>query len=52
MRKEEIEKLLRRSREFMSAAQFHYSRGFFDLAAFNLEQASQLFLKAKLLEAG
>lgn len=52
MRREEIEKLLRRSGEFMNAAEFHYSRGCFDLAAFNLEQASQLFLKARLLEEG
>ncbi|MEM2896982.1 MAG: HEPN domain-containing protein [Candidatus Bathyarchaeia archaeon] len=52
MRGEEIERLLKRSGEFNDAAEFHYSRKSFDLAAFNLEQALQLFLKAKLLEKG
>ena len=37
MRKEEIEKLLERSKKFKDAAKFHFSRGDFDLAAFNLE---------------
>jgi len=31
---------------------FHFSRGDYDLAAFNLEQSLQLLLKAKLLEGG
>lgn len=52
MRKEEIERLLERSRKFKDAADFHFSRGDFDLSAFNLEQSLQLFLKAKLLEKG
>ncbi|MEM2843474.1 MAG: HEPN domain-containing protein [Candidatus Bathyarchaeia archaeon] len=52
MRKNEIEKLLKRSKEFKEAAEFHYSRESFDLAVFNLEQCLQLFLKAKLLKKG
>lgn len=52
MRKEEIEKLLERSKKFKDAAEFHFSREDFDLAAFNLEQSLQLFLKSKLLEKG
>ncbi|MCS7138666.1 MAG: HEPN domain-containing protein [Crenarchaeota archaeon] len=52
MRKEEIGKLLERSRKFKDAAEFHFSRGDYDLAAFNIEQSLQLFLKAKLLEKG
>ena len=52
MRKEEIKKLLERSKKFRDAAEFHFSRGDYDLAAFNLEQALQLYLKAKLLENG
>lgn len=52
MRKEEIEKLLERSKKFKDAAEFHFSRGDYDLAAFNIEQSLQLFLKAKLLQKG
>jgi HEPN domain-containing protein len=42
--------LLRRSRDFLETAEYQISRGFYDLAVFSLEQALQLFLKAKLLE--
>lgn len=52
MRREEVEKLLDRSKKFRDAAEFHFSRGDYDLAAFNIEQSLQLFLKAKLLEKG
>ncbi|MBO3842337.1 MAG: HEPN domain-containing protein [Candidatus Brockarchaeota archaeon] len=52
MRKEEIGKLLDRSKKFKDAAEFHFSRGDYDLAAFNIEQSLQLFLKARLLEKG
>ncbi|MBO3769805.1 MAG: HEPN domain-containing protein [Thermoproteota archaeon] len=52
MRRDEVEKLLDRSRKFKNAAEFHFSRGDYDLAAFNIEQSLQLFLKAKLLEKG
>jgi len=52
VKRKEIEKLLERSKKFKDAADFHFSRGDFDLAAFNLEQSLQLFLRAKLLEEG
>ena len=53
MSKQEEEKsLLRRSERFITTAKFQLSRGFYDLAAFSLEQALQLFLKAKLLSCG
>ncbi|MGB9717753.1 MAG: HEPN domain-containing protein [Thermoproteota archaeon] len=52
MRREEVEKLLDRSKKFRDAAEFHFSRGDYDLAAFNVEQSLQLFLKAKLLQKG
>jgi len=52
VRKEEIEKLFERSKKFKDAAEFHFSRGDYDLAVFNIEQSLQLFLKAKLLEKG
>lgn len=52
MRIKEISILLERSRKFMDAAEYHYSKGDYDLAIFNMEQSLQLFLKAKLLECG
>ncbi|MEM3549829.1 MAG: HEPN domain-containing protein [Candidatus Bathyarchaeia archaeon] len=51
-RKEEEKSLLQRSKNFLETAEFQISRGFYDLAAFSLEQALQLFLKAKLLAEG
>ncbi|MBS7627150.1 HEPN domain-containing protein [Candidatus Bathyarchaeota archaeon] len=51
-REEEEKNLLRRSRDFMETAEYQTSRGLYDLAAFSLEQALQLFLKAKLLAEG
>jgi len=51
-RKEEVKRLLEKSREFMETASFQVERGFYSLAVFSLEQALQLFLKAKLLEEG
>ena len=52
MRIDEIQQLIRRSRMFLETARFQIDRGFYDLAAFSLEQALQLFLKAKLLKMG
>jgi HEPN domain-containing protein len=52
VRREEIDKLLDRSRKFKDAADFHFSRGDYDMAAFNIEQSLQLFLKARLLQKG
>ena len=51
-RKEEEEHLLKRSRGFLETAEYQKSKGFFDLATFSLEQALQLFLKAKVLAEG
>lgn len=51
-RKEEEKNLLRRAKEFLETAEYQASRGFFDLAVFSLEQALQLFLKAKILAQG
>ncbi len=52
MSKEEVEHLVRRSKEFYETAKYQITRGFYDLAAFNLEQAAQLYLKARILENG
>ena len=51
-RKEEEERLLKRSRDFLETAEYQTRKGFYDLAAFSLEQAMQLFLKAKVLAEG
>jgi HEPN domain-containing protein len=51
-RKEEVEHLLRRSKQFLETAEYQISKGFYDLAVFSLEQALQLFLKSKMLASG
>lgn len=51
-RKEEEERLLKRSRDFLETAEYQISKGFYDIAAFSLEQTLQLFLKAKVLAEG
>lgn len=51
-RGEEEKRLLKRSKDFMETAEYQMNKGFYDLAAFSLEQALQLFLKAKLLAEG
>jgi HEPN domain-containing protein len=38
-RKEEENRLLRRSRDFLETAEYQTSKGFYDLTAFSLEQA-------------
>ena len=50
--RDEVETLLRRSKDFLRTARFQIDAGIYDLAVFNLEQALQLYLKAKLLELG
>jgi len=50
--RDEVEYLLKRSGEFQDTAQYQTDSGFYNLAAFSLEQSLQLFLKAKLLENG
>ncbi|MEM1965720.1 MAG: HEPN domain-containing protein [Candidatus Caldarchaeum sp.] len=52
LRKDEIFTLPRRSEKFRAAADFHMSRGDYDMVVFSLEQSLKLFLKAKLLENG
>jgi len=49
---EEYEYLLGRSRRFYETASMQIDKGFFDLAAFSLEQSLQLYLKAMLLKIG
>ncbi|MEM2534100.1 MAG: HEPN domain-containing protein [Candidatus Nezhaarchaeales archaeon] len=44
--------MLKRSRGFLETVEYQVSKGFYDLAAFSLEQALQLFLKAKVLAEG
>ena len=51
-REEEEKRLLKRSRGFLETAEYQIGRGFYDLAAFSLEQALQLFLEARLLAEG
>ena len=51
-RREEEKSLLKRSTDFLENAEYQIGRGFYDLATFSLEQALQLFLKAKVLAAG
>jgi len=51
-RLEEYRHLVERSRRFYETALMQISRGFYDLAAFSLEQSLQLFLKACLLKLG
>lgn len=51
-RKEEEKHLIKRSKEFLETAEYQTSKGFYDLAAFSLEQPLQLFLKSKVLAEG
>jgi len=48
----EAESLRKRAREYLRTYEFHLSRGVYDLAMFDLEQALQLSVKASLLEEG
>jgi len=50
--KEEIKILLDRSKKFLDLAKYSIEKGDYDLAAFNLEQALQLYLKAEILKNG
>jgi len=51
-RQEEEKRLLKRSKDFLETAEYQIGKGFYDLAAFSLEQALQLFWKAKVLAEG
>jgi len=46
----EVELLKRRASLFLELARYSLERGFYDMTAFNAEQAAQLYLKATLLE--
>ncbi|WP_292000373.1 HEPN domain-containing protein [Caldivirga sp.] len=49
---EEYNRLMERSRRFMETAEVQIEKGFFDLAAFSLEQSLQSYLKVCLLRVG
>ena len=51
-RRGEYECLVERSRRFYETALMQIGRGFYDLAAFSLEQSLQLYLRACLLKLG
>ncbi|MCS6770205.1 MAG: HEPN domain-containing protein [Candidatus Caldarchaeum sp.] len=51
-KREEVNILIRKSRGFLETAEQQIHMGLYDLAAFSLEQALQLHLKAKPLEKG
>jgi len=51
-RRDEVEHLLKRSKEFLETAEHQISKGFYALAAFSLEQSLQIFLKAKMILRG
>lgn len=51
-RNEEEKRLLKRAKDFMETAEYQTSKGIYDLATFSLEQALQLFLRAKLMAEG
>ncbi len=50
--KEVIENLKKRSKRFLDLAKYSIEKGDYDLAAFNLEQGLQLYLKAEILKNG
>lgn len=52
MHKDEVDLLLRRSREFLDTANERFNKESWDLACFMAEQAAQLFLKAIILGKG
>ena len=50
MREEEVRRFKDRADAFLDTAIYNFERGRYDLAAFNIEQAIQLYIKTKLLE--
>ena len=50
MRKEEVEKFVEKAKGFEDMAKFNFEKKRYDLTMFCLEQASQIYIKAKLLE--
>lgn len=51
VRREEVEIIRERALSMLKAAIHHYANGEYDLAAFLAEQAAQLYIKYKILEA-
>lgn len=51
-KKEEEERLLKRSRDFLETSKYQRKSGIYDLAIFSLEQALQLFLKSQIMAQG
>jgi HEPN domain-containing protein len=51
-RKEEEERLLKRSRDFLETSEYQKRTGIYDLAIFSIEQALQLFLKSQIMTHG
>jgi len=51
-KREEYERLIRRSDEFHTTAMMQAERRMYDLAVFSLEQSLQLYVKASLLKHG
>lgn len=52
VKRDEVEHLERRAREFLKTADYQAGEGMYGLAIFSLEQALQLFLKSRLLLHG
>jgi len=50
MRGEEVGKFKEKANAFLDTAIYNFEKGRYDLAAFNIEQAVQLYIKTKLLE--
>lgn len=50
MRGEEVGKFKEKADAFLDTAIYNFEKGRYDLAAFNIEQAVQLYVKTKLLE--
>jgi HEPN domain-containing protein len=50
VRKEELTTFKERADAFLDTARYNFQNRRYDLAAFNIEQATQLYVKTKLLE--
>jgi HEPN domain-containing protein len=51
-RRDEVEHLMKRSKEFLETSEYQIRSGFYGLAVFSLEQALQLYLKSRILANG
>ncbi|RLF14101.1 MAG: DNA-binding protein [Thermoprotei archaeon] len=50
VRRNEIEIIKRRALRMLESTKYHLSKGDYDLASFMAEQATQLFIKYKILD--